>query len=397
LKTANIRLEKAYETGLLKMALRKNCLVKAVASALNVPEERIINLFLAGGMSEPGITLADLKGKSISLQKALRVMLGTLRSEIAYIEFSPWQGACNRITIIFKITKAYGSSCVRITRKNNTADWHARAGINAEPYWNSPSLLGCVIATLGENINQRLGPQDFVGKEPEFSHQIRAALMDKLARDEEVYGLAIAGGGAAGAGALWDASLSGLSAVLLEKGDFASGTSSGSTKLFHAGIKYLLSAYEALNLKRLDLKESWSNFKSVVAYSRERKISENIAPGLSRGNLIYLVLSRQDRRSRLEGFLGIWLYYFISLATGSRLSLPQCYFRKATLRKAFPDLDTRNLKAVFTVWDRQTDDARFVLEAIRASYYHSPGQIKPLSYAKVLGYAAVRDHQGKIL
>jgi glycerol-3-phosphate dehydrogenase len=51
--------------------------------------------------------------------------------------------------------------------------------------------------------------------------------------------LIVVGGGITGAGIAWDAALRGLSVVVLEKGDFASGTSSKSSKLLHGGVRYL--------------------------------------------------------------------------------------------------------------------------------------------------------------
>ncbi len=55
------------------------------------------------------------------------------------------------------------------------------------------------------------------------------------ARLKEPFDLLILGGGAAGAGVLWEATLRGLKAALVEARDFASGTSSRSTKLLHGG------------------------------------------------------------------------------------------------------------------------------------------------------------------
>ena len=53
------------------------------------------------------------------------------------------------------------------------------------------------------------------------------------------YDLIIIGGGITGAGIALDAALRGISTILFEKGDFASGTSSKSTKLIHGGLRYL--------------------------------------------------------------------------------------------------------------------------------------------------------------
>ena len=64
------------------------------------------------------------------------------------------------------------------------------------------------------------------------------------------FDVCIIGGGATGAGCALDAKLRGLKTVLLEANDFASGTSSASTKLIHGGVRYLEQA-----VKRLDIAE----------------------------------------------------------------------------------------------------------------------------------------------
>src|ERR1700740_1920100 len=60
-----------------------------------------------------------------------------------------------------------------------------------------------------------------------------------LALTERGFDLLILGGGITGAGVALDASLRGLSVALIDKGDFASGTSSISSKLVHGGLRYL--------------------------------------------------------------------------------------------------------------------------------------------------------------
>src|SRR6201997_5064853 len=73
-------------------------------------------------------------------------------------------------------------------------------------------------------------------------------------RDER-FDLAIIGGGITGAGVALDATLRGFCVALIDKGDFASGTSSASSKLIHGGLRYLEQAdfglvFEALQERR---------------------------------------------------------------------------------------------------------------------------------------------------
>src|SRR5438270_12618282 len=73
---------------------------------------------------------------------------------------------------------------------------------------------------------------------------------------DETFDLLILGGGITGAGVALDATLRGFRVALIDKGDFASGTSSVSSKLIHGGLRYLEQAafglvYEALHERRL--------------------------------------------------------------------------------------------------------------------------------------------------
>src|SRR5438477_3293991 len=75
------------------------------------------------------------------------------------------------------------------------------------------------------------------------------------------FDLLILGGGITGAGVALDATLRGLHVALIDKGDFASGTSSVSSKLIHGGLRYLEHGnfhlvYEALHERRLLLKNA---------------------------------------------------------------------------------------------------------------------------------------------
>ncbi len=72
---------------------------------------------------------------------------------------------------------------------------------------------------------------------PFLSTKNRPQLLEAL--QNQTFDLLIIGGGITGAGIALDAVSRGLSVALVEKGDFASGTSSKSTKLIHGGLKYL--------------------------------------------------------------------------------------------------------------------------------------------------------------
>jgi glycerol-3-phosphate dehydrogenase len=93
-----------------------------------------------------------------------------------------------------------------------------------------------------------------------FSTKQRGSLLEQMAAKE--LDLIVIGGGITGAGIAWDASSRGLDTGLLEMNDFASGTSSRSTKLVHGGLRYL----------------KQGEFKLVRDIGRERAILHQNAP-----------------------------------------------------------------------------------------------------------------------
>jgi glycerol-3-phosphate dehydrogenase len=110
------------------------------------------------------------------------------------------------------------------------------------------------------------------------------------------YDLIVIGGGITGAGVARDAALRGLTCLLLEKGDFASGVTSKSTRLIHGGLRYL------------------ANFEmDLVAESlRERAVLRRQAPYLIRPLPILVPIYRDDPHGRAVMSIGIHLYDFLS-------------------------------------------------------------------------------------
>src|SRR5918996_6199773 len=72
---------------------------------------------------------------------------------------------------------------------------------------------------------------------PEIGPHTRAENIDRLGRDS--FDVCVIGGGVTGAGVALDAASRGLSVALVERNDFASGTSSKSSKMVHGGLRYL--------------------------------------------------------------------------------------------------------------------------------------------------------------
>lgn len=90
--------------------------------------------------------------------------------------------------------------------------------------------------------------------------------------ENDIFDLLIVGGGATGAGTALDAASRGLKVACVDRDDFASGTSSKSTKLVHGGVRYLQKAIMELDY------EQWKLVKEAL---RERKIFLETAPHLS--------------------------------------------------------------------------------------------------------------------
>ena len=118
----------------------------------------------------------------------------------------------------------------------------------------------------------------------------RNEILDKISKTH--FDLVVIGGGITGAGIAWDATLRGLKVLLLEQNDFASGTSSKSTKLIHGGLRYL---------KQL-------KFKQVYDVGRERAFVHKIARFLVRPEKMLLPIYKNGSLNRLMAGLALAVY-----------------------------------------------------------------------------------------
>ena len=121
-----------------------------------------------------------------------------------------------------------------------------------------------------------------------FSHLERSADLQRLA--DSTVDLLVVGGGITGAGVAREAALRGLSVALVERGDFASGTSSRSSKLIHGGVRYLAQGDVAL----------------VREAARERAVLRSIAPHLAQPAT--MILPAPTRRARVKLAAGLWTF-----------------------------------------------------------------------------------------
>jgi glycerol-3-phosphate dehydrogenase len=182
----------------------------------------------------------------------------------------------------------------------------------------------------------------------------RSAALAALAGQEQH--VLVVGGGVVGAGVALDAATRGLSVGLLEARDFASGTSSRSSKLIHGGLRYL----EQLN------------FGLVREALTERSLLLNrIAPHLVQPVSFVYPLTHRGGWERAYVGAGVRLYDLLGFSTGQARGLPphQQLTRHAALELA-PALKRSAVHGAIKYWDAQVDDARYVVTVLRtaASY-----------------------------
>jgi glycerol-3-phosphate dehydrogenase len=160
----------------------------------------------------------------------------------------------------------------------------------------------------------------------------------------EVHDLVVIGGGITGAGIARDAALRGMKVALFEKGDYACGTSSKSSKLIHGGLRYL------------EHGEIGLVFESVS----ERRVQTRLAPHLVRP-LPFLIPIYKGVRPGLEIMnVGLWIYDSLALFRAPRLH-KTVRGAKAALALE-PQLRPGGLRGAIEYFDCATDDARLVLE-----------------------------------
>lgn len=183
----------------------------------------------------------------------------------------------------------------------------------------------------------RLGPEE------------RAEAWRRLADQE--YDVLVIGGGITGVGTALDAVTRGLSTALVESRDFASGTSSRSSKLFHGGLRYL----EQLN------------FGLVAEALRERELMlTRIAPHLVKPvPFLYPIKHRWWERP----YVGTGLILYDTMGRGRSVPAHRHLTRAGAL-KLCPALREDALVGAVRYYDAQMDDARFVITVVRTAAHY---------------------------
>jgi glycerol-3-phosphate dehydrogenase len=175
----------------------------------------------------------------------------------------------------------------------------------------------------------------------------RADALDTLARDS--FDLVVVGGGITGAGVALDAASRGYSVALLEKTDFAAGTSSRSSKLVHGGLRYL---------QNFDL-------GLVREALLERSLMVELAPHLVRPLPMLVPSFGGKRPDRLTG-VGLNMYDVMAWRRGrdEGEEWSPARHRIVDAAEMAPALAGRDPTAAYLFFDCQTDDVRLVLSVL---------------------------------
>jgi glycerol-3-phosphate dehydrogenase len=192
----------------------------------------------------------------------------------------------------------------------------------------------------------------------------------------EDFDVLVVGGGITGAGAALDAASRGLRTALVERDDFASGTSSKSSKMVHGGLRYLQQREIALVYENL----------------RERQRALRNAPHLVRPLPFLLPIFTKDGliSRRLARALGsaMWMY---DLTGGLRIGKRHQRISKEAALAHMPTLRADRVAGAYVYYDAQADDARLTLTIARTAAAQG---------AAVANYAAVtgltKDDDGRV-
>lgn len=164
---------------------------------------------------------------------------------------------------------------------------------------------------------------------------------------DQLFDIAIVGGGIHGAGVAQASAAAGYRTLLLERSEWAAATSRASSKLIHGGLRYLESA----------------QFKLVHHSLRERALLLRNAPELVRAVPFYIPVYRHTRRRPWQIRIGLSLY---ALLAGFQ---PLARFHRVPRSRwqTLPGLRTEGLQQVFQYWDAQTDDAALTRAVVQSA------------------------------
>lgn len=190
----------------------------------------------------------------------------------------------------------------------------------------------------------------------------RPTIIDQLSA--QTFDLAVIGGGITGLGIALDAASRGMKVALVEKGDFASGTSSKSTKLIHGGLRYL---------KQFQI-------GVVREVGKERAVVHHLAPHLVVAEKMLLPLVKNGTYGEWATSLGLWFYDMVAGVDGPD---KRKMLSKEETTNAEPLLRTDIVTGGGMYAEYRTDDARLSIEVLKTALQY--GAIA-LNYAEVVDF-----------
>ncbi|XP_019875075.2 glycerol-3-phosphate dehydrogenase, mitochondrial isoform X1 [Aethina tumida] len=186
----------------------------------------------------------------------------------------------------------------------------------------------------------------------------------------EAFDVVIVGGGATGSGCALDAQTRGLKTALIEADDFASGTSSRSTKLIHGGVRYLQKA-----IMQLDIEQ----YRMVKEALHERASMLESAPHLAHPLPIMLPVYQWWQVPYY--WFGIKMY---DLVAGSKTVKSSYLLSKKNALELFPMLRGDKLCGAIVYYDGQQDDARMNLAIAMTAARHGATVVNHVSVTELL-------------
>jgi glycerol-3-phosphate dehydrogenase len=191
----------------------------------------------------------------------------------------------------------------------------------------------------------------------------RAAQIEKLS--STFFDLLIIGGGITGAGIALDAASRGLSVALVEQEDFASGTSSRSTKLIHGGLRYLKQGDIAL----------------VREVGRERAILFRNAPHVIMPEKMLMPFTSNGSFGKTISSIGLSIYDWLA-------GVPRKERRKilnaSEAKNVEPLLESKDLLGAALYYEYRTDDARLTIDTLKTAQNYGATVLNYLKVSKFL-------------